>query len=116
MNPQNATQIALNLASLARQLDEAREQLDKWDEEAVHARAVFEVAEAQAYIGAKGSVDERKRQARLATQEEWLTTELADMKVRKGKRAMTVLERRIAVGQSYGAAVRAEVGLAGYAA
>lgn len=113
--PISATDIARHLGLLARQLEDARTQLDTWDEESVRARADFEVAEARAYIAAQGSIEERKRQARLAVEELWLTVELADMKVRKGKRAMVVLEKRISVGQSHGAAVRAEVSLTGVA-
>jgi hypothetical protein len=106
-----ATEVALALGRLARQLDDARTELDEWDEEATRARAAYEVAEARAYMAAKGSIPERERQALLAVEEESLAVALADLKVRKGKRLMTVLDKRISVGQSHGAAVRSEVSL-----
>lgn len=110
--PLTATEVARALGKLALELDDARTQLDEWDDEATRARAAYEVAEARAYMAAKGSIPERERQALLAVEEEALAVALADLKVRKGKRLMSVLDKRISVGQSHGAAVRSEVSLA----
>lgn len=116
--PQTATDVAMNLASIARQLDQAVKDLRDLDEQSVRARSRFEVRFAQAFLSAEGSVDFRKQTSVLATESEKLDAEIADQRVRSQRALIDSLKVRIDVGRSYGAALKAEVSLAssGYTA
>lgn len=109
MSAASPTQVALTLADLSRQLDDAKNELQQADMEAVRARHALRVAEAKAYLSADASnAETRKRIAFDATKDLDLAAELADARVRDIKTGITVLRERIHVGQSYGAAVRSE--------
>jgi len=110
--PQTATDVAANLAHIARQLDGAVRDLRTLDEESVRARSRFEVAFAKAFLSAAGSMDVKKQEAILATETQKLDAEIADQKVRSQRALIDSLKVRIDVGRSYGSALKAEIGLA----
>lgn len=110
--PQTATDVALHLAQLSRQLDATVRDLAALDEAAVRARARYTSEYARAFLTAEGSMDIRKQQAVLEVAEQALDADIADAKVRACKESIRTISTRIDVGRSYGAAVRAEIGLA----
>lgn len=110
--PQTATDVAANLAQIARQLDQAVRDLRALDEESVRARSRFEVSYARAFLSGEGSVDARKQQAILDTEKAKLDAEIADSKLRAQRAYIDSLKVRIDVGRSYGAALKAEISLA----
>lgn len=111
--PQTATDVAQNLAAIARQLDAAVSDLRRLDEESVRARSRFEVAFAGAFLSAAGAMDVKKQQAILDTADRKLDAEIADQRVRSQRALIDSLKVRIDVGRSYGAALKAEISLAG---
>lgn len=115
MNPQTATDVAMHLAQLSRQLDSTVKDLAKFDEEAVRARALYTSEYARAFLGAEGSMDVRKYTANINTADRALEADLADAKVRAAKEAIRAIQTRIDVGRSYASAIKAEVALAGAA-
>jgi hypothetical protein len=110
--PQTATDVAQNLANIARQLDQAVKDLRTLDEESVRARSRFEVAFARAFLDGSGSMDLRKQQAILDTANAKLDAEIADQRVRSQRALIDSLRVRIDVGRSYGTAIRSEMALA----
>lgn len=110
--PQTATDVAANLARIARQLDGAVTDLRTLDEESVRARSRFEVSYARAFLSADGSMDVRKQEAVLATEKEKLDAEIGEQRVRSQRAYIDSLKVRIDVGRSYGSAIKAEIGLA----
>ncbi|ASN72020.1 hypothetical protein 7S2_27 [uncultured Caudovirales phage] len=112
--PQNANEVALNLAKLSRELEEVKEALNSADMEAVNLREDAKLAEAKAFLSAEGAMDFRKQTAIVKTHVERLAAEVAEAKVRGLTRSMRTLQSRIDVGRSIGAGVRAEASLAGY--
>lgn len=111
--PANATEIAQHLANLSRELDTTVDQLQKADEDATRQRAEADVAFSKAFLNAVGSVDARKHEAAIETGDLRLRADLSEATVRHLRRRLDALKTRIDVGRSYGAAVRAEIALAG---
>lgn len=96
------------LAELSRMLDSATTEIAVLDEEAVRAKAAFEVAYARAFLDAMGSMDVRKQVAIYETQVESLTYELAQMKVRACKERIRTLGVQIEVGRSIASATKTQ--------
>ncbi len=111
--PATATEVALNLARLARELDGAVNALESADRDAVEKRAAYDVAFSRAFIGETGSVDQRKHLAVIACHQQRLAADVADAVVRHIRSRIAAVKVRIDVGRSYGAAVRAEISLGG---
>lgn len=109
--PVNATEVALQLARLARDLDETVNSLKTADEDATRKRSAFDVAFSKAFVNAQGSVDQRKHLAVIETYPLRDEAEVADTVVRHLRRRIDAIKTRIDVGRSYGAAVRAEISL-----
>lgn len=109
--PLNATEVALNLANLARDLDTTVKQLKGADEDATTKRVAYDLAFSRAFMRGEGSVDGRKHQAVIATEAERTAAEVADALVRHLRRRIDALRVRIEVGRSYSAAIRAEIAL-----
>lgn len=110
--PATAVDVAANLARIARDLDAAVRELRELDEQAVRARARFEVRFAREFLDADGAMDVRKQKAILATEKEKLDAEIAEQKVRSQRALIDALKVRIDVGRSYGSAIKAEISLA----
>ncbi|WP_328439176.1 hypothetical protein [Nocardia puris] len=111
--PQNANEVVLALAKLARQLDEATRALNEADVAAVNAREAAKLAEAKAFLAAEGSVEARKNTALVETHEVRLAAEVAEAGVRGLQRTIRTLQTRIDVGRTYGATIRSEIALSG---
>jgi hypothetical protein len=112
-NPSTATDVAANLARIARQLDQAVTDLRTLDEEAVRACSRFEVTFAKSFLQHEGAMDVRKQQAIIETEKEKFDAEIADQRVRSQRALIDSLKVRIDVGRSYGTALRSEIALAG---
>ena len=111
--PATATEVALNLARLARDLDQTVSALQSADMESTRKRVEFDLEFSRAFIAEQGSVDQRKHLAIVATHRQRLEADVADAVVRHLRRKVDALKVRIDVGRSYGAAVRAEIALGG---
>lgn len=96
------------LAELSRLLDAATDDIAVLDEEAVRAKAKYEVAYAKQFLEAIGSMDIRKQVAIYETQDESLTYELAQMKVRACKERIRTLGVQIEVGRSIASATKTQ--------
>lgn len=110
---QTANDVALHLASLARDLDAAVRTLNTADADSVRRREDFTLAYARAFLRSEGAMEVRKQIATEQTSAERLAAEVADQIVRGLRRQVDALRIRIDVGRSLGAAVRAEAALAG---
>lgn len=108
-----ASSVALQLARLSRQLDDLVGQIGEAERAAVNAREDHTLAHAKAFLRAEGAMDIRKHLAIEATHRERLAAELAEAEVRGLRRSIDSVRVRIDVGRSVGAALRAEVSLAG---
>jgi|SRR5690606_24533959 len=106
-------QIAANLAELARELARTVSAIEHAEQDAVKKRAAFDLAFSKAFLAAEGSVDARKHQAVVETHRLRVEADVADTVVRHLRRKIDEIKTRIATGQSVGAAVRAEMRLAG---
>jgi ketosteroid isomerase-like protein len=96
------------LAELSRMLDAATDDIAVLDEEAVRAKAAYEVAYAKEFLQAIGSMDIRKQVAIYETQGESLTYELAQMKMRACKERIRTLGVQIEVGRSIASATKTQ--------
>lgn len=108
-----ANSVASQLARLALQLDDLVKEIGQAEIAAVNAREDFTLAHSKAFLRAEGPMDVRKHLAIEATHKERLAAETAEAVVRGLRRQIDTVRVRIDVGRSVGAAVRAEVSLAG---
>jgi chromatin segregation and condensation protein Rec8/ScpA/Scc1 (kleisin family) len=111
--PLSPNQVAAHLAELARDLDTTVSQLKEADRDATEKRAAADLANSRAFLEATGAMDLRKHQAVVSTAQQRLDADVAEALVRHLRRRLDALRVRIDVGRSYGAALRAEIGLAG---
>lgn len=111
--PLTASDVALQLARLARQLDDLVRQISEAERAAVNAREDYTLVLSQAFLRAEGAMDIRKHVSIEATHRERLAAELAEAEVRALRRSIDSVRVRIDVGRSVGAAMRAEISLAG---
>ena len=111
--PASATEVALNLARLARELDQTVKTLQIADRDATEKRVSFDLAYSRAFIAEQGSVDQRKHLATVATHRQRLEADVADALVRHLRRQLDALKVRIDVGRSYGVAVRTQIAFSG---
>lgn len=107
-----STDVALQLAKLARQLDSLIGSIDQAEREAVNRREDYTLALSRAFLKAQGPMDVRKHQSIADTHAERLAAELAEALVRGLRRQIESVKIRIDVGRSVGAAVRSEMALA----
>lgn len=110
--PITAARVVRHLGELSHQLGEITEKLNQADVEAVHARENHTQAYWRAFLSAEGSMDIRRGQATLDTEDSRLAAEAAEATVRGYKRQVDTLRARIDIGRSYSATLRAEAGLA----
>ena len=111
--PATATEVALALSKLARELDQTVKALEMADRDWVEKRAAADLAFSRAYMAAAGSIEARKHIATVETHQQRLGADVAEAVVRHLRRSLDALKVRIDVGRSYGAAVRAEIALGG---
>jgi hypothetical protein len=100
----NHAQALERLAELSRLLDKATDEYAILDEEAVHAKQTHEIAYARTFLTSIGSMDIRKQNAILETEEENLNAEIAAAKLRALKERIRTLGTQIEVGRSLASA------------
>lgn len=111
-NEIDPNQVVLQLLARGRELQDLSDRLDVIEMEAVHAKEAHTVAFAKAFLSAKGSNnDARKQQALLDTATERLTMDIALATVGAMKNQIATLKVRIEIGRSAAALVRAEASL-----
>lgn len=113
MSTPDLGQIAHRLGTLSRDLDAATASAEGLDRDAVEARHTYEIAFANAFLHCDGAMDIRKQKAILATDEQKLKAEIAEAVLRACRARISTLKVQIDTGRSLGAALRAEVALAG---
>lgn len=101
--------IVAQLSKLARDLDAVVRALRDADLDAVQKRHTADLAESQAFVQAEGSVDMRRHLARIASAKAEDEAVVAEAVVRFLKQRINAVGTRISVGQSMGAALRAEL-------
>jgi hypothetical protein len=106
-------EIAERLSQLSRDLDRQTGEAEKLDRRAVEARHAYELAYSRAFLGSTGAMDARKHHAVIITDREKLDAEIADQILRACRARIATLKVQIDTGRSLGAALRAEVSLAG---
>jgi hypothetical protein len=111
--PMTSTDVAMQLAKLARSLDALIMSIGQAETDAVNAREDYTLALSKAFLRAEGPMDVRKHQSIADTHAERLAAETAEALVRGLRRQIDSVKIRIDVGRSVGAAVRAEISLAG---
>lgn len=100
------SEIVTRLGELSRLLDKATADIAQLDEDAVRAKAAFEVAFAHAFLQADGAMDQRKQIAVLAAADARLVMELAEAKHRACRERIRTLGVQIDVGRTMSAALR----------
>lgn len=99
------------LAELSRMLTRATIEYELLDEDAVRAKAEYEVRYAAAWVGYGDSGmnnEERKQASVLDTRDEKLAMDLSAAKVRAKQEQIRTLRSQIEVGRSINAALRAD--------
>lgn len=105
-------QIIDTLTRIAKDIDDATDEIARLDEAAVRARAAYKTAYAREFLTSEGSMDVRKYTAELETSELQFQAELADQQHRAAVSAIRALRDRLEVGRSLGPLVRLEWGQA----
>lgn len=108
----NPIEIARQLSTLGRDIDEAVKQLGDFELAAVDAEGDFRAKFAKAFRSAPGSVEDRKQAAIEECDVEWRTWGIAAAVVRRQREHLKALHARIDVGRTLASNVRAEVSLA----
>jgi hypothetical protein len=103
-------QVIETLSKIARDIDQATDDIAQLDEEAVRARAAYKTNYARAFLGAEGAMDVRRYTADLETADTYLFHELADQKHRAAVSQIRALRDRLEVGRSLGPLIRLEWG------
>ena len=105
--------VARRFDQLTDQLDELVRELNEADRTATRARVEFIKRYSIAWQQVSGSVEAKRQTATRVTIEYRKDAEEADCEVRRLRRLVDLMELRIGVGRSIGAAVRAEVSALG---
>jgi hypothetical protein len=113
MSELSPNSVALQLASLGRDLDRLVQEIDKAETRAVNAREDYTVANSTAFLTAEGAMDMRKHTAIVESSEFRLAAETAEAVVRGLRRQIDAVRVRIDIGRSMGVALRAEIDLIG---
>lgn len=101
-------EVVTRLGELSRLLDKATAEAAQLDEDAVRAKAKFEVQFAHAFLRAEGAMDQRKQVAVLAAADARLVMELAEAKHRACRERIRTLGVQIDVGRTMSAAIRSQ--------
>jgi phage shock protein A len=103
-----ANEVVIMLAQLGRDLDNKQHEIARLDEDAVRAKARYEVSFARSFIAAAGAEGLRKQTAVLETELQKLDMDIADQKLRAAREAIRVLRDRLDIGRSLNSAIRSE--------
>jgi len=112
MSASNLTphEVISTLSQIGKDIDEATEDLAEADEAVVSARRAYERNYARTFLETEGAMEVRKYSARLATDDEAYSLELAEQKHRAVVAHIRALRDRLEVGRSISALVRLEWG------
>lgn len=102
--------IIATLSQIGREIDDATQELEEADIEAVRTKGAYKVAHAKAFISGEGSVEARKARAEIECYELWLQAEVADAHHRAVVSRLRALRDRLEIGRSLGPLVRLEWG------
>lgn len=102
-------EVALQLASLGRDLDACVRTVDAADRDAVIRREDYTLAHARAFLNAEGPMDIRRYTAIVNSHAERLAAESAEQVVRGLRRQIDAIKVRVDIGRSYGSALKAEL-------
>jgi len=105
-----ASEIAMGLLALSKQLEKVSTDLDAADVAYVDAKHAADVAESKAFLTADGPMDVRRHLAKVETADLRFKADMAEAAVKQGIRARDTIKVRIDVGRSANAALRAEIG------
>ncbi|GAA3958370.1 hypothetical protein GCM10023085_46000 [Actinomadura viridis] len=108
----NPFTIAEQLGKLGVDLDKAKDDLGRLENEAIEAEGAFRVKYSKIFRGAAGSVEDRKQIAIFECDEEWRIWGKAAALVRLQKEHIRALHARIDVGRTLASTARAEASLA----
>lgn len=111
--PMTPNEIARGLIALGRSLDTLVTEYRDLGEQAANAKRDAEVAYADAFMRAEGTVEERKQAAILASADARYAAELAERKTAGCREAIRALHARIEIGRTLSATTRDEMRLAG---
>lgn len=112
--PMTSSDVAMQLARLARTLDALITSIGQAETDAVNRREDYTLALSKAFLRAEGPMDVRKHQSIADTYAERLAAETAEALVRGLRRQIDSVKIRIDVGRSVNAAIRTEMNLAGH--
>lgn len=104
---------AQRLGQRLQELSETIEDLRKADMEAVTARHVADVEEWKEFLKAQGSVEQRKITAKLSTERLAFDADVKEARVRHLVRQVRERDKRVEVGRTFSADMRAELSVMG---
>lgn len=113
MTDLNPNDIARGLIKLGKALDELVKEYRDFGDAVAEAKRAAEVAYAEAYMRAEGTVEDRKQAAILASADARYDAELAERKVAGCREAIRAVHARIEVGRTLSATTRDEMRLSG---
>lgn len=108
MNTPTVNEVVVQLAQLGRDLDAKQAEIKRLDEDAVRARARYEVTFARKFLQAEGNMDIRKYTATEQCAELKLDAEIADQVLRAARESIRVLRDRLDIGRSLNSAIKSE--------
>lgn len=114
--PATANEVVRGLSALTEKLYQHVRSYSDAERESAELRQAADVAEARAFLRAEGSVDARKRQAVIDTDDLEGKALVAEAVVRSLKAKIRAIESDIDVHRTYSAAIRAELSTLGYGA
>lgn len=100
---------ALLLGQRLREMQDVSHQLRLAEEEAVAAEHKANIAEWKAFMEGQGAVEARKIAARLGTESLRFEAEMAEQKVVFLRREFRIADKRVDVGRTFSADLRAEL-------
>ncbi|GJF06719.1 hypothetical protein [Pseudonocardia sp. D17] len=101
--------IVFHLVDLSMELDRVRADAERYARDWIDAKQAYEVAYSRAILSSgQSSADRRKAEAVVATADLKLHMEITHELMRSAKEAADTIKEQIRVGQSLGAAARAE--------
>lgn len=107
------SEIAQTLIDHSRRLDQLVQEYKAQQQVAAEAKRDAVKAEATAYLGCTGPVEERKRHAALAASDAVYLADLTERAVIATREAIRAIHARIEVGRTLSATTRDEMKLAG---
>lgn len=114
-HPPTQMDVTRYLGAYSRALDEATADSKRLGQEYAEARKAHRLAKAHAYLKTlgQGSIKDREAITALAIADEEFAMEAKEQELKAARERIDTLKTQISTGQSIGAAIRAEMSLAG---